>query len=118
MVRSAREGIRVWGITDEEIVLALAAPGEYSCVNFAEGGVGVVSVMPHSDKQYGVTETGFEYGLMEASKDNVSLWGISNELIGKKAEIALQSGSVWVFAPLNMLDRIRYGGKGSMLPLK
>lgn len=118
MVRSVREGIRVWGVTDEEIVLALAAPGEYSCVNFAEGGVGVVSVMPHSDKQYGVTETGFEYGLTEASKDNVSLWGISNELIGKKAEIALQSGSVWVFAPLNMLDRIRYGGKGSMLPLK
>lgn len=118
MVRSARSGMRVWGVTDDEVVLALAAPGEYACVRFAEGGRGVVSVMPHSDEQHAVTETGFEYGLDGASENNVSLWGISNELIGKKAEITLQSGSVWVFAPLTMLDRVYYGHEGHTLPFK
>lgn len=118
MVRSAQAGMRVWGVTDEEVVLALAAPGDYACVSFAEGGTGVVSVMPHSDEQRGVTETGFEYGLDDAAENNVSLWGISNELIGKKAEIMLQSGSVWVFAPLAQLDHISYGCQQRMVPLK
>lgn len=118
MVRSAHAGMRVWGVTDEEVVLALAALGDYACVKFAEGGTGVVSVMPHSDEQHGVTETGFEYGLDNASENNVSLWGISNELIGKKAEITLESGSVWVFAPLAMLNRMYYGREKHALPLK
>ncbi len=118
MVHMTACGMRVWGITDSEVVLALLAPGEYSSVCFAPGGKGVVSVMPHSDVQCGVTETGFEYGLDHADQTNMCLWGISNELIGHEACVSLEAGSVWVFAPLESLGLIRYGKEKICAPGK
>lgn len=118
MVRMTAAGMRVWGVTDTEVIVTLLAPGVYATLYFAAGGVGTVSVMPHSDVQCGVTEVGFEYGLDHATENNISLWGISNELVENEARVSLSSGSVWVFAPLDVLPLMCYGEDSARIPQK
>ena len=58
MAAAARKGQRVWGVTEEEVVVALDAEGELNHLEIAAGSQGICSVLAHSDSVSGVYETG------------------------------------------------------------
>lgn len=108
MAAAASNGQRVWGITEEEVVLTLDSAGGLMEVSIDPGATGTCSVISHSDNADGIFEDGLEYSLVNAHVTNRALWGISNELIGKPARISLRQGSLWVFLPLTELEKISY----------
>lgn len=108
MAAAARKGQRVWGVTEEEVVVALDAKGELDHLEIAAGSQGICSVLAHSDSVSGVYETGLAYGLEDAQLTNCFPLGISNELTGAPARISLEEGSVWIFLPLHELKSISY----------
>ena len=112
LIKAASWGMRVWGFTDDQVCVALNAPGPLDYVAFDEGAFGVMSALSHSDVATGVTEEGFEYSLEGATVLNRAVWGVSNELIGKPARISLEQGSIWVFMPLSALEVVEYGSDG------
>lgn len=111
MAGAARKGQRVWGITEEEVVVALDAKGELDHLEIAAGSQGICSVLAHSDSVSGVYETGLAYGLEDARLTNRFPLGISNELTGQPARISLDAGSAWIFLPLHELKSISYAGE-------
>lgn len=111
MAAAARKGQRVWGVTEEEVVVALDAEGELNQLEIAAGSQGICSVLAHSDSVSGVYETGLAYGLEDARLTNRFPLGISNELIGQDAHISLEEGSAWIFLPLSELKGISYAGE-------
>ena len=110
MAAAARKGQRVWGVTEEEVVVALAE-GELNQLEIAAGSQGICSVLAHSDSVSGVYETGLAYGLEDARLTNRFPLGISNELTGAPAHISLEEGSAWIFLPLSELKGISYAGE-------
>jgi thiamine pyrophosphokinase len=110
MAAAAHQGQRVWGITEEEVVLTLDGESGLSNIAIDAGAWGTCSVLSHSDEACGVCETGLEYSITNGRVSNRQLWGISNELIGAPASISLTSGSMWVFLPLKELHHISYTG--------
>lgn len=110
MAYAASNGQRIWGITEEELIVTLDASGGLVALDVEAGARGTCSVISHSDEATGVTEEGLEYGLENAHVSNRALWGISNELIETPARISLKTGSLWVFLPLEELKRISYAG--------
>lgn len=108
LIQAASRGQCVWGITDHEVVVPLVAPGPFSALSFDAGAWGTLSVISHSDVAKGVSEQGVEYTLEGAMVINRSVWGVSNELIGKPARVSLEEGSLWVFFPLSELSRAHY----------
>ena len=111
MAAAARKGQRVWGVTEEEVVVALDAEGELNQLEIAAGSQGICSVLAHSDSVSGVYETGLAYGLEDARLTNRFPLGISNELTGHDAHISLEEGSAWIFLPLSELKGISYAGE-------
>lgn len=111
MAAAARKGQRVWGITEEEVVVALDAKGELDHLEIAAGSQGICSVLAHSDSVSGAYETGLAYGLEDAQLTNCFPLGISNELTGQDAHISLDAGSAWIFLPLSELKGISYAGE-------
>lgn len=111
MAAAARKGQRVWGITEEEVVVALDAKGELDHLEIAAGSQGICSVLAHSDSVSGAYETGLAYGLEDAQLTNCFPLGISNELTGAPARISLDAGSAWIFLPLHELKSISYAGE-------
>lgn len=111
MAAAARKGQRAWGITEEEVVVTLDAEGGLDHLEVGAGSQGICSVLAHSDSVSGVYETGLAYGLEDAQLTNRFPLGISNELTGEPARIALEEGSVWVFLPLSELKSISYAGE-------
>ena len=61
---------------------------------------GIVSVFSLTDVSTGVVEKGLKYGLDGVALTNRTSWGLSNELVGTPARIALESGTLAVFLPL------------------
>lgn len=108
MAAAARKGQRVWGVIEEEVVVALDAEGELDHLEIAAGSQGICSVLAHSDSVSGVYETGLAYGLEDAQLTNCFPLGISNELTGAPARISLDAGSAWIFLPLHELKSISY----------
>ena len=90
MAAAARKGQRVWGVTEEEVVVALDAEGELNHLEIAAG---------------------LAYGLEDARLTNCFPLGISNELTGQAARISLEEGSAWIFLPLSELKGISYAGE-------
>lgn len=111
MAVAACKGQRVWGITEEEVVVALDAKGELDHLEIAAGSQGICSVLAHSDSVSGAYETGLAYGLEDAQLTNCFPLGISNELTGAPARISLDAGSAWIFLPLHELKSISYAGE-------
>ena len=111
MAAAARKGQRVWGVTEEEVVVALDAEGELNQLEIAAGSQGICSVLAHSDSVSGVYETGLAYGLEDARLTNRFPLGISNELTGQDAHISLEEGSAWIFLPLSEFKGISYAGE-------
>ncbi|HIW76100.1 MULTISPECIES: thiamine diphosphokinase [Gordonibacter] len=61
---------------------------------------GTVSVLAANDRVRGVIERGLEYSLNDEDLTNRTSRGLSNELTGEPARIAVEEGTLYVFYPL------------------
>lgn len=94
----AERGLSVRAVGDDFQIAFLVGPGELR----AEGASGaIVSVFSLTDVSTGVVEEGLKYALDGVALTNRISWGLSNELVGAPARIALESGTLAVFLPLS-----------------
>lgn len=93
----AERGLGVTAVGERESVAFLVGPGELRLPALPSG---IVSVFSLTDVSCGVVEEGLKYGLDGVALTNRTSWGLSNELVGTSARIALESGTLAVFLPL------------------
>mgnify|MGYP002224189049 CR=1 FL=1 len=75
-----------WG--ERERIAFLVGPGELRLPALPSG---IVSVFSLTDVSTGVVEEGLKYGLDGVALTNRTSWGLSNELVGTPARIALEA---------------------------
>lgn len=61
---------------------------------------GIVSVFSANDMAHGVIERGMAYSLDDEPLSNRTSRGLSNELTGEEATVAVEAGTLYVFYPL------------------
>ena len=66
-------------------------------LDFEDTNKGYISIFSHSDKSTGVTINGLKYTLENANLTNTFSLGVSNEFIGKKASVSVESGTLIIF---------------------
>lgn len=93
----AERGMAVAAVGEHERITFLVGPGE---LRLPAARSGIVSVFSLTDVSTGVVEEGLKYGLDGVALTNRTSWGLSNELVGTPARIALESGTLAVFLPL------------------
>lgn len=93
----AERGLVVRAVGDDSQIAFIVGPGELR-VEGEPGGI--VSVFSLTDVSTGVVEEGLKYGLDGVALTNRTSWGLSNELTGVPARIAVESGTLAVFLPL------------------
>jgi thiamine pyrophosphokinase len=65
-------------------------------MKFNENMKGYISVFSYSDVSMGVSEKGLKYSLKDAVLENTTPLGVSNEFLGFKAEISVESGTLLI----------------------
>lgn len=94
----SERGLHVTGIGDGFAVRLLTGPDVF---DLPEGlDAGTVSVFAANDVAKGVIERGLEYSLDDEALTNRTSRGLSNELTGEQATIAVEEGTLYVFYPL------------------
>lgn len=93
----AERGLAVTAVGERERIAFVVGPGE---LRLPAARSGIVSVFSLTDVSAGVVEEGLKYGLDGVALTNRTSWGLSNELVGASARIALESGTLAVFLPL------------------
>ncbi|MEE0705574.1 MAG: thiamine diphosphokinase [Adlercreutzia sp.] len=93
----AERGLAVSTVGEEACVEFLVGPGELSLDGVAGG---IVSVFSLTDESRGVTEEDLKWELDAVTMTSRTSWGLSNELTGRPARIAVESGTLAVFCPL------------------
>lgn len=94
--RFAESGMDVQLIGISDVVKVLVGPATYV---LPARGTGTVSVFSACDESKGVTERGMEYALEGATLTNRTTLGLSNELVGTQASVAVDEGTLFVFHP-------------------
>ncbi|MBQ1450388.1 MAG: thiamine diphosphokinase, partial [Eggerthellaceae bacterium] len=61
---------------------------------------GTVSVFAATNEAYGVIERGMKYSIDDETLTNRTTRGLSNELQGVEAAVAVEEGTLFVFRPL------------------
>lgn len=97
MARFAEAGADVTAIGLNEAVHFVVGPDVYDLPLLESGTVSVFAMTPEAT---GVIERGLEYTLDDVTLNNRTTWGLSNELIGEEAVVAVESGTLVVFHPL------------------
>ena len=97
--RFAEEGMGMTLVGSDCAVRILVGPGEFELPLLDEG---TVSVFSATDESLGVTEWGMEYLLEDACLTNRTTLGLSNELTGKPAGVAIDRGTLYIFYPLSV----------------
>lgn len=92
LARLAQAGRRGFLFGDGFVVTAVT-DGK---IAFDEGRRGVVSVFAHSDRAFGVRETGLKYPLDNAELSNCFPLGVSNAFTGRASEISVERGTLIV----------------------
>lgn len=90
MVKLSKEECEVYIIGNKEIFTAITA----TKINFTEESEGYISVFAHSESCKGVSETGLKYELEDFELTNDYPLGVSNEFVGKNAEIGVNAGTL------------------------
>ncbi|MCI8424703.1 MAG: thiamine diphosphokinase [Adlercreutzia sp.] len=93
----AERGVHVRAVGDDSRIAFLVGPGELRVEGEAGG---IVSVFSLTDASDGVTEEGLKWELDAVTLTNRTSWGLSNELTGVPARIAVESGTLAIFLPL------------------
>ena len=90
--------VLVTGIGDDFAVRLLTGPDVFELPSAVEEGR--VSVMSANDMSQGVIERGLAYSLDDEPLSNRTSRGLSNELTGEEATVAVEEGTLYVFYPL------------------
>lgn len=96
--RFSEQGCHVTAIGDTYAVRLLTGPDVLDLPAIAAG---TVSVFSANDCACGVIETGLAYSLDDEPLSNRTTRGLSNELTGGTATVAVESGTLYVFHPLS-----------------
>lgn len=94
----SERGFYVTGVHDAYAVRLLTGPDVLELPPLESG---TVSVLAANDRAEGVIEHGMEYSLDDEPLSNRTSRGISNELLGKPATVAVEKGTLYVFYPLS-----------------
>lgn len=94
----SERGMYVTAIADSYAIRAVTGPDAFTLPDDLD--LGTVSVFAANDRCEGVIERGLEYSLNDEPLTNRTSLGLSNELTGAEATIAVESGTLYVFYPL------------------
>lgn len=97
MALFGERGVRVTAIGDDCSVRVVVGPDVYQLPLRDSGTVSVFSV---TDEAFGVVEQGMEYSFDDEVLTNRTSRGLSNELKGEPASVAVEKGTLLVFRPL------------------
>lgn len=97
--RISERGAHVTAIADAFAIRFVTGPDVFELPEGLEAGT--VSVFSASDVCEGVIESGLEYSLDDEPLTNRTSRGLSNELVGERATVAVESGTLFVFYPLS-----------------
>lgn len=94
----AEEGVDVTAVDAASAVRVVVGPDAFELPPLAKG---TVSVFSASEESYGVIERGMLYALDDETLTNRTSRGLSNELTGESAVVAVERGTLYVFYPLS-----------------
>lgn len=97
--RFAEAGMDICLVGLDSVLKILVGPGEYKLPRIGKGTVSVFSAV---DESQGVSEFGMEYALSNVNLSNRTSLGLSNEYIGKPASVQVESGTLYIFHPLDV----------------
>lgn len=90
MAKLSKEACEVYIIGNNEIFTAITG----AKISFTEESEGYISVFAHSESCKGVSETGLKYELDDFELNNDYPLGVSNEFVGKEAQIEVKEGTL------------------------
>jgi len=90
MVKLSKEACEVYIIGNREIFTAITG----TKINFTDESEGYISVFAHSESCKGVSEVGLKYEIEDFELTNDYPLGVSNEFVGKNAEIRVKDGTL------------------------
>ena len=93
----SERGVKVTAIDPAVVLRLLTGPASF---DIPASGPGTVSVFSACDQSLGVTEQGMKYSLEGATLTNRTSLGLSNELLDGPARVSVESGTLYVFYPL------------------
>lgn len=96
--RYSEAGATVTGVGDTFAVRFVTGPDAFSLPAGLDAGT--VSVFSANDVARGVIERGLEYSFNDEPLTNRTTRGLSNELTGQPATVAVEQGTLMVFYPL------------------
>lgn len=96
--RYAEAEMYLTAIADTYALHVLVGPDAFDLPPYRKGVVSVFSATPES---HGVLERGMEYSLDDETLTNRTSRGLSNELCGREAAVAVEEGTLLVFYPLS-----------------
>lgn len=96
MAAYAERGMAVSAVHLDCQLRYVVGPSRYELPPLPEGTVSVFSLVPAAT---GVTERGLEYPLDDAVMTDRTTRGLSNELVGAPASVAVETGTLLVFHP-------------------
>lgn len=89
----SKQGIDIALVDGESVLFAITN----SSAEFDERATGRISVFSFDDKAFGVFEKGLLYELEDAVLENKIPLGVSNEFVGKKSSVCVQSGTLILY---------------------
>ena len=95
--RFAESGMGVTLVSDDYAIRIVVGPDAYELPLLDEG---TVSVFAATDEAHGVIERGMKYSIDDETLTNRTTRGLSNELQGVEAVVAVEEGTLFVFHPL------------------
>ena len=95
--RFAEEGMGVTFVADDYAIRIVVGPDAYELPLLENG---TVSVFAATDECRGVIERGMKYSIDDETLANRTTRGLSNELQGVEAVVAVEEGTLFVFHPL------------------
>ncbi|MBR2803961.1 MAG: thiamine diphosphokinase, partial [Eggerthellaceae bacterium] len=95
--RFAESGMGVTFVADDYAIRIVVGPDVYELPLLEEG---TVSVFAATNEAYGVIERGMKYSIDDETLTNRTTRGLSNELQGVEAAVAVEEGTLFVFRPL------------------
>ena len=97
LARYAEAGANVTAIGSDYAARYVVGPDVYDLPVLDAGTVSVFAMTPEAR---GVIERGMEYSIDDETLGNRTTRGLSNELIGQEAAVAVEEGTLLVFHPL------------------
>ena len=93
LAKYSKNGVDIAFFDDKNALFAITN----SSVKFDSEAKGRISVFSFDDEAFGVFEKGLLYELENATLENQTPLGVSNEFVGKESEISVQKGTLILY---------------------